>query len=124
MLLQHQYQQQQVWSLANLFRLLFLGEKRQHHNQEIKKIRVIKNFLLCLYCEEVSEKAIVSMTLPEQQQHASSHSPYISRIVQGGSGVNGASHYPFRPGSPNFAALFSNGVSRYALSMLFFILSP
>jgi len=47
----------------------------------------------------------------QQQQHASSHSPYISRIVQGGSGVNGASHYPFRPGSPNFAALFSNGVS-------------
>ena len=101
----------------------FLGRKKTtSQSRNKKKLRVIKNFLLCLYCEEVSEKAIVSMTLPEQQQHASSHSPYISRIVQGGSGVNGASHYPFRPGSPNFAALFSNGVTRYAHSMVFFIL--
>ena len=101
----------------------FLGRKKTtSQSRNKKKLRVIKNFLLCLYCEEVSEKAIVSMTLPEQQQHASSHSPYISRIVQGGSGFNDAGHYPFRPGSPNFAALFSNGVTRYAHSMVFFIL--
>ena len=78
------------------------------------------NFSSVSTVKKYPTKAIVPMTLPEQQQHASSHSPYMSRIVQGGSGVNGASHYPFRPGSPNFAALFSNGATRYAHSMVFF----